>query len=992
MKLSIGKKLGLNTVIFSLVAIIPFVIMGIMAVNTARHSFIQDKFEQLISIREIKKGEIERFFKERQGEMDVLVETVGTFRKNAFDKLTAVRGIKHSAVEHYFKTIENQILTFSESKMIVDAMQEFSDTFTRFHRENNISPAELKQMRQELFTYYTNEFSQEYQNQNQDESPDAQRFFNQLDDDSIALQYHYIRANKNPLGSKHLLERSNDSSSYSELHARIHPIIKSYLEKFGFYDIFLVDPESGDIVYSVFKELDYSTSLINGPYAGTNFGKAFQKANAANIRDAVVLVDYARYTPSYEAPAGFIASPIFSNGKKIGIAMFQMPIDRLNAIMNERDGLGETGETYLVGPDHLMRSDSYLDPERHSVAASFKHPDSGRVDTDAVDAVFSGKTGAKVVIDYNGNPVLSAYMPVKFGSLTWGLLAEIDVAEAFSPKNADNQEFFAAYKEKFGYYDLFLINADGYAFYTVAREADFQTNLLTGKYRSSNLGKLVKQVLDTRKFGLADFAPYAPSNNEPAAFIAQPVIHDNKVEIVAALQISLEAINKIMQQREGMGETGETYLVGPDHLMRCDSWRDQANHSVSASFADPSSGSVKTAGVSEALEGRTGQKIITDYNDRIVLCAYAPVSVGHTIWALLAEISEKEVVSNSIAARALLKRVWVIGIASMVVIIGMILVSFYIGRNLSKTLTRVIEGLNSASNQVASAAGQLSSSSQSLAEGASEQAASIEETSASMEEMAAVTKSNTQHAGHADNLMKETIQVVGTANTSMGRLAQSMQDISTASEKTSDIIKTIDEIAFQTNLLALNAAVEAARAGEAGAGFAVVADEVRNLAMRAADAAKDTARLIEETVKKVRDGSELVSTTNDDFADVAQSSAKVGAIISEISVASKEQASGIEQVNLAVMEMDKVVQQNAANAEESASASEEMRSQAEKLKDYVGKMVELVTGKSAQDAALNVRSAAGKVSPKPERLKRPSGHGNEIRPDQVIAFDDDENF
>ncbi len=175
-----------------------------------------------------------------------------------------------------------------------------------------------------------------------------------------------------------------------------------------------------------------------------------------------------------------------------------------------------------------------------------------------------------------------------------------------------------------------------------------------------------------------------------------------------------------------------------------------------------------------------------------------------------------------------------------------------------------------------------------------------------------------------------------------------MQEISKASEETSKIIKTIDEIAFQTNLLALNAAVEAARAGEAGAGFAVVADEVRNLAMRAAEAAKNTAALIEGTVKKVSDGTSLVKTTSDAFKEVAGSAAKVGELVGEIAAASTEQAQGIEQVNIAVTEMDKVTQQNAATAEESASASEELNAQAEEMKSFVADLAAMVGGNSSR--------------------------------------------
>ncbi len=305
------------------------------------------------------------------------------------------------------------------------------------------------------------------------------------------------------------------------------------------------------------------------------------------------------------------------------------------------------------------------------------------------------------------------------------------------------------------------------------------------------------------------------------------------------------------------------------------------------------------------------------------------------------------------------------GRVSLAVSLGGVLLlgglGFLISRSINISLRRSIDGLIEGANQVSASSGQVASASRQLAEGASEQAASIEETSSSLEEMAAMTKLNANNADQANHLMVSTKETVSQARHSMEELTASMSEISRASEETSKIIKTIDEIAFQTNLLALNAAVEAARAGEAGAGFAVVADEVRNLAMRAADAAKNTAHLIEGTVKRVKGGSELVEKTDKEFRQVAASVGKSGELVGEISAASQEQAQGIEQVNKAVSEMDRVVQQNAANAEESASASEEMNAQAERMKEFVAELVALVGGAGGNTTRINVEpSRVGK--------------------------------
>lgn len=281
------------------------------------------------------------------------------------------------------------------------------------------------------------------------------------------------------------------------------------------------------------------------------------------------------------------------------------------------------------------------------------------------------------------------------------------------------------------------------------------------------------------------------------------------------------------------------------------------------------------------------------------------------------------------------------------IIVGTILATGFgvlLSLSITRPMNRVIAGLSEGANQVASASSQVSSASQSLAEGASEQAASVEETSSSTEELSAMTKQNAANAQQAKAMMAEASQIVENVNKQMGQMVDAIHDITRSSDETGKIIKTIDEIAFQTNLLALNAAVEAARAGEAGAGFAVVADEVRNLAMRAAESARHTNTLIEDTVKAVRRGNELTVTTQEAFKKNMEIAGKIGALINEIEAASHEQASGIDQINRAVNEMSKVVQNNSASAEESASASEEMNAQAEQMRGFVEELFIVIGG------------------------------------------------
>ncbi|MFP4141682.1 MAG: methyl-accepting chemotaxis protein [Phycisphaerae bacterium] len=334
------------------------------------------------------------------------------------------------------------------------------------------------------------------------------------------------------------------------------------------------------------------------------------------------------------------------------------------------------------------------------------------------------------------------------------------------------------------------------------------------------------------------------------------------------------------------------------------------------------------------------------------------------------KVTENVMTDEAMLAAADNTRLGVI-VASAVSIIAGAVVAFFIVVGIKRILVRIAESLADGADQVAAASSQVSAASQSLAQGSAEQAAALEETSASVEEMSSMAKQNASSAGEANNLSDTATSDAQRGSEAMERMSNAIDEIKASADETAKIIKTIDDIAFQTNLLALNAAVEAARAGEAGKGFAVVAEEVRNLAMRSAEAAKNTAELIQGSVKRADHGVNISREVADALGAIVNGSEKVSSLIGEISSASTQQADGADQISGAVAQMDQVTQSNAANAEETASASEELNAQAEELNTNVRTLRALVTGDEgdSQDGPQFRADSARKTSAPSNRPK-----------------------
>jgi methyl-accepting chemotaxis protein len=377
----------------------------------------------------------------------------------ASNQLIAVRDLTKGRVEDYFQTIEKQVQTFSSNRMVINAMKEFKAGFNSFSQEMFLSDIAVVNQKEQLGKYYKNNFQGMYRQLNQGQNADVKQWLSELDVNGIALQHSFINENPYPLGEKDKMMTFPGGSAYADAHSKYHHTFRRFQQEFEFYDVFLVDPQDGHIVYSVFKELDFATSLENGPFKKTGIAEVYNKAKQATSDNTFFLSDFDAYPPSYQSPASFIASPIFEGNNLLGVLIFQMPLGRLNSLMTHggkwKDvGLGLSGETYLVSDDGTLRSESRFLLE--SSSAYFEALKSSGVDasivanieakgtsvslqpvnTEGSKAALSGVTGVKVFDDYRDVPVMSAFAPVNIAGVNWVIMAELDLSEALLASNA----------------------------------------------------------------------------------------------------------------------------------------------------------------------------------------------------------------------------------------------------------------------------------------------------------------------------------------------------------------------------------------------------------------------------------------------------------------------------------------------------------------------------------------------------------------------------
>ncbi|WP_072680616.1 methyl-accepting chemotaxis protein [Arcobacter sp. LA11] len=784
--------------------------------------------------------------------------SLNSLTNSEMNKLTTLKITKKYEITNYFNYLKGLLTSLASNQGTKEAFLDFEDGFYKLSNEIKLDLSQIKnELKIDFENNYLNSVNYEVPNSKQRRSIDS---YIPKDTNALIAQYIFITNNKEKLGEKNNMNYNKEyDSTYMRAHKKYHSSFDSFLTSFELYDIFMVDLK-GNLIYTDFKEKDFATNLKIGVYSDTGIAKVYKKALELEYGE-LAFNDFAPYEPSYNSAASFIATPIFINGIKKGVLIFQMPVDAINNIMSfngdyEAAGLGQSGECYLVGQDYKMRNNSRFTKDINDPIVQKLNSTIGvwEIKTDSTKEVMSNKSnkfGNWIIDDYRGVSVLSAYSKIDiYGQTSWAIVAEIDEDEAL----------LSAHKlEK--------------TMIIVAIVCILLSILILRYFINQIIAKPISKFQD----GLLHFFKFLNREKNTVELL--------KIDTKDEFGVMADIINEnIVKTQKSLDEDKQVI-----------------NSTIKI--------------MSEFEQGDLSQRIDINstnptLNELTILLNKMGTNLENNIGHVLSTLDEytqydytKKVSTNNIKKDLLV-------LATSVNLLGDSITEMLVenkknGLTLEDSSNKLMDNVNT------------------LNKNSSESATALEEIVSALGEITSNISNNTENVVKMSGFARELSTSASSGEELANQTTIAMDEIDEQVTSINDAITVIDQIAFQTNILSLNAAVEAATAGEAGKGFAVVAQEVRNLASKSAEAASEIKTLVQSATDKANTGKVISKKMIGGYNDLNQNISKTLDLISGVETASKEQMEGIQQINGTINSLDQQTQQNASIASQTQSIAQQ---------------------------------------------------------------------